>query len=82
MQTFEITRGQFERSARLFNEIAKSSVKVEFDNGVFWVFGSEAAISKIVFKYRFCDKVSNGYSETYGAYYFSIETPSFTGRMS
>lgn len=80
MYSNEITKAQFNRTVKMFNEMAGENMHVRFFSGAFWVFGSELATLRIAKKYSNCNDVSQGYSANLSAHYFKLET-SFTGEM-
>lgn len=77
----QITRGQFERIVHDFRKFADERVRVEFNEGVFRVTGTETGIKKIQDMYRYApDELMNcGVLDEGGSWYFTININNFSG---
>lgn len=81
--SIEITIGQFSRSVTDFRKYSKSNnIKVEFDNGVFFVYGTELECLRILAKYHMVKKADVCYSDNRNSFYFRLEISGFTGNLS
>ena len=80
MYSNEITTAQFNRTVKMFNNMAGENMHVCFFSGAFWVFGSELATLRIAKKYTNAEGTNQGFSANLDTYYFKLET-SFTGEM-
>lgn len=79
----EITIGQFSRSITDFRKYSKSNnIKVEFDDGVFFVYGTELECLRILAKYHMVNKATVEYSDNREKFYFRLEIAGFSGNLS
>jgi len=81
MTKIQITKAQFNRTGKMFKDMAKMPLLVRFFNGEFQVFGDELAIFRIAEKYKHSQSVFKGYSENLQSFYFSLPAQSFDGKM-
>lgn len=79
-----LTNPQFIRGVNELKKHAKEDLSVRFFSSAYWAYGSEVAILRLADAYRNAPegKVSHGYSENLGTYYFKLEAPCFEGDMS
>lgn len=62
-----------ENLAKIFSSVAREAVEAEEIGGTAYAFGSEAAMQRLLYKYRMDQTAVKGYSENRKTFYFSIE---------
>ena len=77
----KMTQSGFDRTAKMFQEIAGEQVHVEFFASAFWVLGSELATLRLLKKYRECENASQGYSENRESFYFMLNMEGWSGEF-
>jgi hypothetical protein len=77
----KITENKLRGITKMFSDIAKEEIRIDFIGNAIYVFGSELACLRIFYKYRYTKTARVEYSKNLNTWCFSYETPFETYEM-